>query len=599
MTARRHLCGLALAAALGTLPAAGLARAQDRPPPDSLAADPNRRPAAVTDSAGGPSRRFTPPAAVAPGPLAPGTRIVFTRDSLDWFEGYTLADLLGTLPGAYVVRAGFVNQPHPVTYAGRGADPVEIFWDGIPFLPVGPDSGLVDPGRISLVGLDRVEVEVLPAGLRVFLVTERHVLPEARSLIRVVSGALETAGYAGLFQYQWPGGLALNLRGDFFSTEGSRESPREDRWFDLWAKLDWAPTATAGASWQIRSQQYQRTGIGEDGPGTTRPRDGTRRDVLLRLFASQRPGGYGLGVDAGFASTGWDDADSTVTSPPVRQAFLGFGWRRHDATFRLTGRVGDGHYRAGLDARAGWVPLPGIVLAGDAALREYPDAGRTARAHGSLGLYAGPVSLTGEAAAGELLAVPRFPDDTVQSTTDLGLRLGLDLGRIGGHAGIARRGAYDPHVPPGLPGITSVLQTPEATWFLTDVRLQPWRELTIDAWYSTPTGDGTADFQPPQHGRVAVTFRSNFFHTFRSGAFDLKLRYGIEYWSAWTAGLSAGMPVAVPGATFHDAFIQFRIVDFLGFWRLQNLRNSRGRYAPELEYPRSLQTFGVKWEFSR
>lgn len=597
MIRRRRLGGLALLAALGGPLAAGSAGAQDRQAvPDSAVADTAR-----ADTTGPPARRFTLPPAVAPGPLPPGSRVVFARDSLDWFEGYTLADLLGALPGAYVVRAGFVHQPHPVTYAGRGADAVEILWDGVPFLPAGPDSTHVDPGRVSLVGLERVEVEVLPGGLRVHLVTARHNLPDARSLVRVVSGGLETAGYAAVFQHQWPTGLALNLRGDFFATEGDREAPRDDRWFDLWAKLDWAPTATVGASWQIRSQQYERTAIGESGPGTTAPRNGTRRDVALRLFASQRPAGYGLGIEAGVATASWDDDDSTFVTPAVRQAFLGLGWRRRDANVSITGRMGDGHYRQGLDARVGWVPLRGIVLAGDATLREYPGDRTAARAHGSLGLYAGPFSLVGEAAAGERVGVPRFPDDTVQSTTDLGVRLGLDFGRLGGHAALVRRGAFDPHVPPGLPGVPAVTQTPEATWLVADVRLQPWRELTVDAWYSTPRGveARAAAFQPPEHGRVAITFRSDFFRAFRSGAFDLKLRYGIEYWSAWNAGIVDGTAVTVPGATFHDAFIQFRIVDFLGFWRLQNLRNSRGRYAPELDYPRSLQTFGVQWEFSR
>ena len=48
-------------------------------------------------------------AEVPPGPLPPGSRYSFTRDSILWAGGLTLADLLARIPGAYVLRAGFVG----------------------------------------------------------------------------------------------------------------------------------------------------------------------------------------------------------------------------------------------------------------------------------------------------------------------------------------------------------------------------------------------------------------------------------------------------------------------------------------------------------
>jgi hypothetical protein len=91
-----------------------------------------------------------------------------------WSSAITLADLLGSIPGVYIARGGFLGQPEFVMYGGRGPAGVEVYWDDFLMYPVGADTVYVDLGRISLSYLQRVDVEVLPALLRVFLVSERH-----------------------------------------------------------------------------------------------------------------------------------------------------------------------------------------------------------------------------------------------------------------------------------------------------------------------------------------------------------------------------------------------------------------------------------------
>src|ERR1041384_2470804 len=83
-------------------------------------------------------------------------------------------------------RGGFVGQSEYVVLAGRGAATVEMFWDGMPMPAIGGDSLYVDAARIYLTCLRRVDVEVLPASLRVYLVSERHETFEDRSLVRVM-----------------------------------------------------------------------------------------------------------------------------------------------------------------------------------------------------------------------------------------------------------------------------------------------------------------------------------------------------------------------------------------------------------------------------
>ena len=84
------------------------------------------------------------------GPLAPGSRVVFTRDSINWSTAHTLGDLLTNIPGVYLARAGFIGQPEYAQYGGRGGSGVEIYWDGMPMYAVGGDSLFIDPATIFL-----------------------------------------------------------------------------------------------------------------------------------------------------------------------------------------------------------------------------------------------------------------------------------------------------------------------------------------------------------------------------------------------------------------------------------------------------------------
>lgn len=96
------------------------------------------------------------------GPLPPMSRIVFTRDSIEWTNAETLSDLLQKAPGVYLWRGGWIGRPAPPNLRGRGPTSVEYLVDGLPFIPMGPDSLGVDPTIFALSMYDRVEIERWP-----------------------------------------------------------------------------------------------------------------------------------------------------------------------------------------------------------------------------------------------------------------------------------------------------------------------------------------------------------------------------------------------------------------------------------------------------
>ena len=137
------------------------------------------------------------PLAIAPGPLPAGPRYTFTADSLLFTNARTLSDLLVHIPGVYVARGGWFGQAEPVLFGGRGAGSaaIEVYWDDVPYLSIGRDSLALDPARIPLAPLERVDVIVLPAMLRVYLVTARQRSTQPLTQIGVATGDLGIAGY--------------------------------------------------------------------------------------------------------------------------------------------------------------------------------------------------------------------------------------------------------------------------------------------------------------------------------------------------------------------------------------------------------------------
>jgi hypothetical protein len=531
------------------------------------------------------------------GPLAPGTRYRFTRTSMIWTSSLTLADVLTAIPGVYVARGGFFGQPEYIMYAGRGAASLELYWDGLPMHPVGSDSVYMDPGRFSLSYLKQVDVEVLPGVLRVYLVSERYDRPEPRSVIRVTSGSFSTAQYAGLFQRRWGSGVGLSLTGDFMASDGAANVSRDDQYFDLWAKLEWLPgDGSTGAVYQVRRQKQDRDMRSGEGTDGVPAKNGKRTEFVFKVFSGNRPNRLGFLAEAGLGSTLWS-GDSIAGDQSIRQAFANVRYATPRFSFEAIGRAADARIRTEVEGRLGLVPIRGIVLSGQGRWQRLPGDRSARSGTASLGLYFGPFSAVGQASTGEVVQSLALLTDSAQQVSDASAMVGFSTKRLSGHLGLARRDAFLPAAIPDYPGFPGMDSSTAATYVVADLTLRPVYPLFLTAWYSHPRTK-PADFQPPQHGRVDLTFRSKFWRTFRSGAFEFLLRYSVEYWSTGTAGINtAGVPEVLPGATFHEWFVELELVGFKAFWNLRNARNSLAQYVPSLSYPRNAQTFGVRWEF--
>ncbi len=572
---------LALAAALGAQV-------------DSTARDTTRRDTLARDTL----PRYLPvfPEPTPAGPLPRGTRYTFTADSFAFSSIQTLADLLARIPGVYVARGGIMGAAEIVLYGGRGAAGLEVYWDGVPYLPLGRDSVFLDPARIPLAPLERVDVIVLPAALRVYLVTARHRSTETTSLVGVATGEASSANYRGAFLRRWRSGLGLGLVADYSNTDGlANSSSTAFHTTDLWLKAEYVPSPRAGVAYQILSSSWHRNA----GPVTDDYRS-ERRDAILRLFAARRTDGLGPRVDATLATT-TVAKDTAVWRRTVRQGAvtLGNAWPR--AHLGVTLRALDAARPWQLEADAAWRPLAGLTVAADARRARYSRGRDGTRAHvaAGLALVAG-LSLHGDLAWARDLQSPLDTSDTGQRTLDVAGALRWERRRALLELGTATRDSFTPlGRPAGLKPLGGLGPAPRTRYLTLHGTLELLPGLRLAGWYFDPRTPAGNDFEPPRHGRVSLSFYSKFWRVYRSGIFALRGEVAMESWSRGRAGRDpSGAPLELPGASFGEANAELRVAGVTIFWIQRNATLFRGSYVPGLDYPRRYQVYGVRWVFT-
>ena len=567
------------------------------PRPDSTRPDTTRR----DSTTAGPTTYWvaTFPTAAATGPLAHAARHVFTEDSLRFTGALTLADLLARVPGVFVARGGFYGQAEVAFYGGRGPAGIEVFWDGMPYLPVGRDSALLDYGRIPLSPLERVEVLRLPDRLRVDLITRRVADTDPRTDIVIATGDFDIRQYQAGFARRWRSGLGLSLVTNLTSLNGDAGTTTGFRQSDVWLKVEFVPQATYGGSYQLVRTSARRSG---GAAGRVDPWEAERRDGLLRAFLATRADGLGWRVEGTIASSSAAD-DSAVVTDNIYQTGLHLSHRAPRTALTLAGRMAYGHRPGQLEWTGGWLPLPWLTLAAGARWNSYPGDRSGSRVSAGAGLRL-PLgfSARAEVVSGAVLGAPRLVADSVQRTLDWSGSLRWESRWAEIEIGRVERDAYVPAgIAAGLQPLAFLGPTPRTSQLTVHGALRLIPGLTLSAVYADPLRGG-GDFELPRHARYAATFFSKFWRRYKSGAFALRAEVAAESWSRGLGGfardsLGATSQLFLSGSTFVDWHLEMQIVGVTLFWQMRNASAMRNGYVPQLAFPTIIQFYGARWTF--
>lgn len=537
----------------------------------------------------------------AEGPRPPLTRIVLTRDSIEWGHAATVGDLLTQVPGVFLWRGGYIGRPEPVSFQGRGSASAEYYLDGIPYVPAGLDSIGVDPALFSISLLDRIEIERWPGQLRVHLFTRRHDRLAPRSRIGVARGDNNFARYEASLERRFRSGVGFGLAGDYLSSPTASGARSDYSNTQVWAQGSYVPSERFGVQYQLVRSGPKRDPFVTVASGfqdtISLGYDAKRTDAQIRMTLKGR-GSEGLGprADLIYARTGW-------TGEGLKQQInqIGGYLTYRAPSFSVTGSAFHRTRWTPLDARAslGWNPIAPFSARGELVhLRHF--GGRSSDyANVAAGLeLMGGLALTGTARYGKVVAAPAILTDPEQDVRDLQAVLGWNRARLGFQVAYARTSAFAPPAYPEYPRIATLATSPLTEWITASVRLAPLQWMTLEGWYSDPRGL-TPDGLPPTHSMMSGTIRSKFLRKFPSGIFDLKLRLALETWGTGVIGRdSVGVPITLKGATFLRSLIQIQLDKFTIYWDRGNLTSTSLPYVPGFQIPAYGSDFGVSWEFS-
>lgn len=576
-----------------------LARRDSLQRPDSAARAP--RPGAGQDSLPLPDSlspdsfsSVLPPLGQPAGPMPVGGRLVFDRDALVFSGALTLGEMLAQVPGVFLQRVSWFGLPEVVHYAGQGANSVELFWDGYALDPMGEDSAGVDLSRIPLDLLRRVEVEVRPTVLRVYLVSDTQPVRRPRTETSFATGDAQTNSYRIRYLNRWRGGAGLGLGVNWFGTNGAATAPAASSDLTLWAKATWALSTRLGVDAQAMRYSLRRD------PLTVLPgRKVHRSDVIVRAFASSRDEGMGWRLDALLGASAYGDSGAT-DGPRIAQGAAFAGYRSERWSAEVGARVRDARIPLEVAARAAATPLRLVTIDAFAIRRTL--LGDRSSSELGVGVSVrplGPILLRGSLRRRDAVPVPAVLADTAQRVTDWSAGAGLLARRVELEVGLERHGwyaapAYGVFAEQIAAGTSLPVRTVSGRF-----AIRPKRYLTLSGWYRHPLDAVTAGFEPPHHTRVAATFRSQFLPRFRRGALDVVVQLAAEGWSDGVMGTDAGGgPVVLEGHGTLDWLVEFRLLGAVVYWTFRNSQLERYELLPGVKMARSLQRYGVRWEFS-
>jgi hypothetical protein len=534
------------------------------------------------------------------GPRPPLTRIVFTRDSIEWGHAATVGDLLTQVPGVYLWRGGYIGRPEPVSFQGRGGASAEYYLDGVPYVPAGVDSVVVDPALFSISFLDRIEVERWPGQLRVHLFTRRHDRLAPRSRIAVARGDQDFARYEASLERRFGSGLGFGLAGDYLSSPTVTGLSSDYSNTQVWAQGGYIPSERFGVQYRLLRSGPKRdpyviaTAGVQDTIGAGY--EAKRTDAQLRMTL-KGAGREGLGprADLIYARTGWDGEG---LDQQINQ--LGGYLTYRAPSFSLAGSA---FYRTKwtrLDVRAslGWNPIAPFSARAELVHQRHFGGRNSDYADLAAGLeLIRGLAVTGTARIGKVVAAPSILASPEQDIRDLQAALGWNRSRLGFQVAYARTSAFVPPAYAEFRPIASLAPAPRTEWITASARLAPLPWLTFEGWYSDPR-NAAPDGIPPTHSVASATIRSKFLRKFPSGIFDLKLRLALEGWGTGVIGRDAfGTPIPLRGATFLRSLIQFQLGTFSVYWDRVNLTSTSLGYVPGFEIPAYGSNFGVRWEF--
>ncbi|MEK6688539.1 MAG: TonB-dependent receptor plug domain-containing protein [Gemmatimonadota bacterium] len=452
--------------------------------------------------------------------LPAGSRIILTRDSIEFMNAETIGDVISEVPGVFLWRGGWLGRPELPNYLGRGATSVEWLIDGVPFTQLGFDSLTVDPSLLPIGWVDRIEIEQLPGLLRVHLMFREQEVLAPWTRLSVARGTYEQARYEGILQKRVVGGFGYTVGVSYDISNGFNNDVGDFQAAHAWLEASYLPSARFGARLRYRLSTPDRDPSLAEGtpPRDTlaRPLRRDRGDLEARVFFAQRNDGLGRQIDFLVTRSSWsyDTLRIPYLEPDFSQDLIRAGvvmthrWAQRSVGGQLF--YGSKWTRVDARANAGWALTERLTAALEGAYQVHQDSRASywgmARAGLALPLGAG---LSAAWRVGQVVAMPSVPGDQAQSISDGELTASLEQARMGARVSYTRTAAFSPVSYYQFAQVDTIGRQGPTEWVTGHLRLAPRQWLVFQGWYSTALGtqpEGTPNpvilnaTPPPRYG---------------------------------------------------------------------------------------------------
>jgi hypothetical protein len=542
------------------------------------------------------------------GPRALGSRIVLDRRAVAWQTAETVSDLLSGIPGVYVWRGGWHGRSAYANYRGRGATSVAFVVDGVPFVPLGPDSVGVDPSHFALSLFERVEIERWPGELKVYLYTPQYQGLAPRTRVGITTGQFDITRYQGDLEYRWKNGLGFTAAAEYFDSPTATGVNTDATITSGVVRAQYIPRPWIGVQVQAFRMSPLLRAFQTQGDTIGLPLKGTRNETQARVFVRRGGENRYLQADLVYQRSSWTSdtfrlTDSVSVSDSVEQkvntggVILSF----RDARVRAAAStwLRDRWTPLTLKGEGGYVPFDRLSLSGE-IVHEKHDGDRTSD---WVGLRAGltlPLGFEGEGGIrkGSRVIAPTIATDTAQDLDEFELRGRWRSRLLTLEATWSRTAAFTPYRFFPYVQIDSLRPLGRTEWVEYGATLQPLNWLKVEGWVSDPR-NVTVDGIPPTHSIIRGEIRSKFLRKYPSGIFELRLAAEMENWGTGVIGRgAAGAPLLLRGASFFRLGAGLRLGGFQFFYDRTNTQSTKRTYVPGFKIPNLGQTFGMRWEFS-
>jgi hypothetical protein len=546
-----------------------------------------------------------------------GPQYQWNREQMYASGAYTLADLLDRIPATISFRTGWLMSPKHVAYNGD-LRRVRVFYDGLELDNLDARGGsLLDLTTIDLYTLERVAVERFGNELRVHLTSWRVQLTDPYTRTDIYTGDEDTNIYRGFYGKRFGSGFGLQLAGQQWSTRSNRFGGGGDALSFL------GRVGIARKNWSVDGYAMRRNGARATQPTfgeglSLQPFEGTSTVAYLRAAVGNQAGGPWAEAIASYMRLAEESdfvteadaltmhliADTTDTTTHRAQYLITAGFTRNGFRASVADRIrafnGDKYnspeIQIGFDGKIASVNL----LAERDGVEERTIFGGTFR-FTPVAFFAIGGGVTYEKPNG-VAADLNIPDTvtpgalslTTPKSTSARLEAGIRLGNPWLIGGYITRDTAVLAPPTVIDTAYEVRAIGKRSGVYGGLRGKLYKDLNVDI--IATHWDSAGFYQPRNQARAEVFLDTRWLRRFPSGTFGLKVAAIHEYRDDVRFPTAGGFRTT-DASNITSALVEIRILRGVATYQARNVFARTWQIYPDFFMHRTINIYGLRWEF--